>query len=247
MSRHFTAIVALAVAVTGAGVARAQDKPTHFTGDLSYVQTGGNTDVLTVSGADKLEHVAGKWKFTQEGGAVWGETEGVESAGRYGLSLRGDYALSERLSAYGLASWRRNVFAGISRQFDEGVGLSYHALVPATTPSVTQPHQLDLEVGAGVSQRRTTLGVEDNFGTARTAALYQYYFAEKTFFEAGGAYLINLNDTEDSEARGRVALTAPLSENFGLKVGYEVAYRNQPLPGFEKTDTTFSAGLQVTY
>ena len=247
MARTITTTVALAFAVTFAGAARAQDKPTHFTGDLSYVQTGGNTEVVTLAATDKLEHVAGKWKFTQEGGAVWGETEGVESAGRYGASLRADYALTERLSAYGLAAWRRNTFAGISRQFDEGVGLAYHALVPAVTPSVTQPHLFDLEVGAGVSQRRDVFGVEDNFGTARAAALYEYFFREKTYLEIGGAYLMNLNDTEDSESRGRVALTAPLSANLGLKVGYEVAYRARPLPGLERQDSTFSAGIQVTY
>lgn len=29
-----------------------------------------------------------------------------------------------------------------------------------------------------------------------------------------------------------------------MKLAYEVFYRNKPLPGFEKTDTTFGAGIQ---
>ena len=227
--------------------ARAEDKPLKFTGDVSYVQTGGNTDVITVAGADKLESTNGPWKFTQEGSAVWGQDEGVENAGRYGVSLRADRALNERLSAYALASWRRNTFSGISRQFDEMAGLSFHALVPAVTPNVTQPQQLDLEAGAGLDQRLGTDGVQDDFATARAAALYKYYFAEKTTFEALAAYLLNLDNTKDSEARGRVALSAPLSANFGIKLGYEANVRNQPPAGLEKLDSIFSAGIQVSY
>jgi putative salt-induced outer membrane protein YdiY len=211
------------------------------------VQTGGNTDVITVAATDKLEHTKGVWKVTQEGGAVWGQDGGVENAGRYGLSLRADRLLNERLSAYALASWRRNTFAGISRQFDEMVGLSFHALVPTVTPELTQPHHLDLEIGAGLDQRLGTDHVRDDFATARAAALYKYYFAEKTIFEASAAYLLNLDDTKDSEARGRVALSAPLSANFGLKLSYEANVRNQPPAGLQKLDSTFSAGIQVSY
>ena len=235
-----------ALTLLAAGAARAADKPAKFTADLSYVQTTGNSEVTTVSTSDKLECPNGPWLFTQEAGAVWGETEGIESAGRYGVSLRADRSLTERLSAYGMVAWRRNTFAGIARQFDEGAGLAFHALVPSITP-VAQPHQLDLEAGVGASQRHSTLDVQDDFATARAALLYKYFFAEKTWFEGGGAYLLNLNDTEDSEARGRLALVAPLSGNVALKLGYDAAYRNRPQPGLEKLDTTFAAGVQVTY
>jgi hypothetical protein len=67
------------------GVTRAEDaKPTTLTADFGYVQTTGNSEVTTVSGTDKLAHRAGPWLYTQEAGAVWGETEGVESPGATG-------------------------------------------------------------------------------------------------------------------------------------------------------------------
>lgn len=214
-------------------------RPTQLTADFGYVKTGGNSDVTTVSGSDKLEHTTGAWAFTQEAGAVWGETDGVESAGRYGFSLRADRSLNARLSAYGLTAWRRNTFAGISRQFDEGVGLSWKAVV-------TKPHSLDLEAGVGLNQRTTTLDEDQNFGTARGAAVYGYDFAQKSHFEARGAYLLNLKDTQDSEGNARFSLTAPVAGSLALKVSYDLAYRNQPLPGLEKLDTTFGVGIQAT-
>jgi putative salt-induced outer membrane protein len=237
---RFAAVLAMTTCLPGAAFAQDAARPTKLTADFGYVKTGGNSDVTTVTGSDKLEHATGAWRFTQEAGVVWGETEGVESAGRYGFGLRVDRNLGPRLSAYGLAAWRRNTFAGISRQFDEGVGLSWKAVI-------TKPHSLEIEGGAGLNQRTTTLDEDQNFGTARGAAVYGYDFAEKSRFEARGAYLLNLKDTEDSEGTARFSLTAPVAGSLALKVSYDLGYRNKPLPGLEKLDTTFGVGVQATF
>jgi len=44
-----------------------------------------------------------------------------------------------------------------------------------------------------------------------------------------------------------VALAAPFASNLALKVTYDLLYRNQPLPGLEKLDTTFGVGVQATF
>jgi putative salt-induced outer membrane protein len=234
------ALVLALVAIPALAFADEAARPTKLTADFGYVKTGGNSDVTTVSGSDKLEHTDGGWTYTQEAGAVWGETDGVESAGRYGVSLRVDRDLHPRLSAYALAAWRRNTFAGISRQFDEGVGLSWKAVV-------TKPHTLDLEAGMGLNQRRSTLGLDDQFGTARFGAIYGYDFTQKARFEARGAWLLNLKETADSEGNARLSLAAPVAGSLALKVSYDLQYRNQPLAGLEKLDTTFGVGVQATF
>ena len=248
-ARSATLVLVLALSpVLAAGIARAQEsppqdpppKPTKVTADLSYVNTAGNSDVQTLTGTEKVEHRAGKWLFAQDAAAVWGTDDGVENAGRYYAGLRADYEVVKRLSVYGLATWRRNTFAAISRQFDEGVGLAYHALIP-------NPHQLDLEVGAGLSQRRTTDGTQDEFSTGRLGALYRYYFKEKTYFEANGIYLANFEASDDYEYDAKAALVAPLSGILALKLGYNYHYRNAPPPDVEKWDSTFAAGIQVAY
>src|SRR5262249_33939564 len=103
------------------------------------------------------------------------------------------------------------------------------------------------EAGLGVNQRRDTFGVQDNFGTARAGAIYGYDFTEKARFEARGAYLLNLKDTEDSEGNARISLAAPVAGNLALKVSYDLAYRNRPLPGLEQLDTTFGVGVQAVF
>ncbi|MGH7681631.1 MAG: DUF481 domain-containing protein [Candidatus Eiseniibacteriota bacterium] len=237
----FLAALAFPIVVaTTASAADAPPRPTKITGDLGYVSTAGNSDVQTLTGTEKLEYNSGKWLFTQDAAAVWGEDHGVENAGRYLAGLRADYAMTKRVSAYGLGLWRRNTFAGIKRQFDEGAGLVYHAIIPS-------PHQLDLEGGAGLSQRENVLSIEDNFGTGRLAGLYRYYFKEKTYFEATGTYLANFKNSNDYEWDTKESLVAPLSGLLSMKLGYNYHYRNAPLPGFKTWDSTFAAGIQVTY
>ena len=233
------ALVLLSAPSPAAAGDAAPEKPTKFALDGAYVKTGGNTDVTSISGGDKLAHTTGRWLFTQEFRAVWGETDGIETAGRYGASLRSDLSVAPRLSVYALGSWRRDVFAGITRQYDEGVGLSWHAVT-------TKPHELDLEGGVGLLQRLDTQHVQDDFSTGRAGARYKYSFTEKSYFEGRGSYVLNLEDSEDSQADASLALVAPISGGLSMKVGYDLNYRNRPLPGLEKTDTTFSAGIQFS-
>ena len=233
------AIALMAAPQPAAAEDAAPEKPTKYALDGAYVKTGGNTDVTSISGGDKLSHTTGSWLFTQEFRAVWGETDGIETAGKYGASLRSDFKVAPQLSAYGLGSWRRDAFAGISRQFDEGVGLSWHAVAG-------KPHELDLEGGVGLLQRLDTQGVQDDFSTGRAGARYKYSFTDKSYFEGRGSYVVNLEDSEDSQGDAALAIVAPISGGLSMKLGYDVAYRNRPLPGLEKTDTTFSAGIQFS-
>ena len=239
-SRAALALVTLLITIVPAA-SRAQDteqvKATKITADAAYIATNGNTETTTISGGDKLEHKHANWLFTQEARAVWGETDGVETAGKYTASLRPDYLFSEKLSAFLIGAWRRDVFGGISRQFEESAGLSFHAITGKV-------NQLDLEAGAGLLQRLDTLHDQDDFSTARTGARYKHSFTEKAYFEGRGSYLLNLEDSDDSQGDGSLALVAPIAGKFAMKLSYDVFYRNKPLPGLEKTDTTFGAGIQ---
>jgi putative salt-induced outer membrane protein YdiY len=237
--RNTAASIVFALALAGAP-ALAQDtqpdKPTKIAADAAYISTNGNTETTTISGGDKLEHKTGNWLFTQEARATWGKADGEENAGNYLALLRPDYLFSPQLSAYALGTWRRDVFSGISREFQEGLGLSFHAL--------TGINEVDLDGGAGLVQRKDVFGGQDTFSTARTGARYKHSFTEKAYFETRGAYLFNLEDGDDSQGNGSVSLVAPIAGKFAMKLAYDVFYRNKPLPGFEKTDTTFGAGIQ---
>jgi len=220
--------------------AAAPPRPWAATVKLGYVQTGGNTEVLTLLAGDNLTWTSGRWVAKQDAEAVYGRDHDVENAGRYMVGLRTDYTITDRLSPYALVSWRRNTFGGINRQLDEGAGLVFHAIIP-------QPQQLDLEAGAGATQREDVTNHQDDFGNARVAGLYKYTFLGKSSLTLGTAWLVNLQNTTDNQLDSRISLAAPLAAGVSLTLGYDSTYRNQPLPGFVKTDWTVNAGVQLTY
>lgn len=224
-------------------IASAQEetaKPTSVTASLGYVSSAGNSEVQTLTGTDKIEHRAGKWLLAQEGEALWGTNAGVENAGRYLMGLRADREVRKRMAVYGLAAWRRDVFGGVSRQFDEGAGLVFHAIIP-------NPLQLDFETGVGLLQRRDTANEDESFSTGRLGAVYRYNFKEKTYFDARGVYLHNFENSDDYEWDTRVNIVAPLSGILATKFGYTYHFRNLPPAGIKQWDSTFSAGIQVNW
>jgi hypothetical protein len=186
------------------------------------------------------------WKFTVEANAVWGSDHGVENAGRYLAGLRGDRSLNERLSAFALGAWRRNSFAGIDRQFDQVLGLAYHALTH-------KQQQLDVDAGIGFQAgedqlaRSSELPTREAFGTGTLSARYRYNFREGTYLEANGRYLHNIKHSVDYEWITRTALVAPLLDNFAVNIAHDYSYRSLPLEGFKLWDSTFAAGVQVNW
>jgi len=218
----------------------APERPTKFSGDFSYVSTGGNSDAQTLAGAEKLEHKTTAWLFTQRGAAVWGTSNGIESANRYLVELRADRELSKRVAIYGLLGWTRDPFAAVNRRFDEGVGLVAHVILPT-------PHTLDVQAGGGMAQRKTTLDENEEFATGRVAGYYKYEFRPKTYFETENVYLHNFDKPDDYEVQSRLAVVAALANSIGVKMGYSYRYRNQPPDGFRNWDSTFASGIQISY
>jgi len=236
----FACVTALLLSPAIGLAQEATPKSVSLTAGLGYVSSAGNSEVQTLSVTDKLVGRNGKWLLTQDGDALWGTNAGVENAGRYLFGLRGDREVSKRMAIYGLAAWRRNVFGGVSRQFEEGVGLAYHAIVP-------NPQLLDFEAGVGLLQRRNTLGQDESFSTGRLGAVYRYFFKEKTYFDVQGVYLANFETTDDYEWDSKLSLVAPLSNTFAMKLGYTYHFRNVPPAGIEQWDSTFSAAIQATW
>lgn len=208
--------------------------------DFGFVNTAGNTSTTTLNAGQVASLTRGKWTFGQGFQAVYGKTEGQTSAESYKATLRGDYALTPRLAVYGMGGWDRNEFAGISRRFEEGLGLSFKAVVAERT-------SLTLEAGAAANQQRDLASVAKNFASGRGALLFKHMLGKAAYLQQLGEVLQNLEDGQDTRVNSETALVAPLSARVAFKVGYVIKYDNQPEPGFKKTDRYLTSGLQVVF
>ncbi|MGH7658515.1 MAG: DUF481 domain-containing protein, partial [Gemmatimonadales bacterium] len=128
----------------------------------------------------------------------------------------------------------------ISRRFEETVGVGFRIL--------TGPRDI-LETEAGISfiQERTTADIDDTFSAGRAAALYKHFLNEKSFFQQKAEALPNLEDSDDLRLNTETSLVAPLSESIAIKLAYAIKFDNQPQPGFEKTDRSFTSGIQIVF
>jgi len=221
----------------------AQDEPARpwtLQTDFSLVNTAGNTSTTTLSAGEEAGYLTGKWKFGQSFAAVYGRTDGQRSAENYKATLRGDYALSKRVGAYVMGGWDRNEFAGISRRFEEGTGLTFQLVAAERT-------SLSLETGVSLNQQRTTVPDDQNFASGRGAVRFKQMLGEKAYFQQLGEVLPNFKTTDDVRINTESALVAPISSHIAFKAGYVIHWDNDPEPGFKKTDRYLTSGLQVVF
>lgn len=248
VSRRTARLAAAALALVGLGFAAgplsAQKAPkqVRVTGDFSFVNASGNSDLTTLSGSEKLQITSrdSLWRFEQTGAAVYGRSRDSTTAGTYSASARLDRELSPRLSVFAAGTWLRNRFAGIGRRFEELLGLAGQLVAE-------DRDKLDVEVGAAITQQRSTAGVDDNFVAARVAGRYKHLLTDKAFFQQKAEFLPNLQTSSDYRINSETSLVAPLSTAIALTMSYVVRFDNLPEPGFKKTDRLLSSGIQVTF
>jgi len=210
--------------------------------ELSFVQTGGNTDVTTFSGKNKLSHqFSENWSAVWKAAALYGQTDNVKTADRYETDLRLDYAYSERTYAYASAGWLQDKFAGFDQRYWAGPGAGYRFL---TGPR----HILSSELGANYAREFYTDDTETDFVEGRAYAKYEYVFNDNVKFTQQLEYLQNFQSIDKYKLKSTTDLLTRLTDRFSIKASYEIRYDNQPTPedeNLKNTDTLLSVSLVV--
>lgn len=250
-------VVCVVAGVTAAPVA-AQAKPdlTSFTADLGFVSAAGNTSVTTFNFGDKFQSQTADKRliFAQMFTGVRSEADGVKNAENYRGQLRLDYGVGGRVYLFGLTGWDRNVPAGVSRRFEETIGLAVKVVTTARD-------ELGLELGlSGFQQRntRTSAGAnrQDNYTAGRAAGFYKHAFTKASFFLQNLELIPNFDNSTDFRLNSESAFVAPISTRIGLKLGYVIRYDNfpglKPDPNptgvrFKKADRYLTAGISISY
>lgn len=213
----------------------------RFTGAAGYVQTSGNTQVSSVTLSDRLVFRPNvHWQFAQTAAWIYGYADSAETANQLLGRLRADYYLGGHFSVYGFGGYERNRFAGIASRWEGAAGFAWQAV---RAPK----HELDLELGGSFNSQKSTTSTLDDFVSSRLAGRYRFSFGQRAYVEEVAELLSNLESTGDQRLNSTTALVAPISTAIAIRVGYLVRYDAEPPAGFEKLDTTFSTGVQVTF
>jgi len=230
----------LALALPTAAVAQDAPKPREFTADVGYVSTTGNTEVSTFNLGEKLILRAGRWEHRQQFGSVYASQDGEQTSNLLFTSWRSDWKFHPRLALFGYVGFDRNAFAGISRRFEEALGVSA-ALLKSTRDTWT------LEAGLAMNQQRATDGSTIDFASVRSATVFRHHFSKAAYLQQAVEFLPSLDVAEDYRMNSETALVAPLSAHMAMKLGYVVRFDNLPEPGRRKHDRIFTSGLQFNW
>jgi putative salt-induced outer membrane protein len=226
-------------AVALLGLSRAASAQ-QMTLDLGFVNASGNANFTSLNLGEKLSDKIGRVVLTQNAKALYGRTNGATTTESYDAGARAQYVLTKRIGAYMLLTFQRDPFAGLASRWLGGPGLAV-ALVQSARDT------LGVETGLTSTHERNTAGVTRSFAATRTAANLKHLFAGKAFVTEALEWVASLKTSDDQRVNSETALTAPLSRQIGLRVSYLIRFRNQPEPGFKKTDRILTTGVQIAF
>lgn len=222
-------------------VSMADTTRTSFTADAGFVNTSGNTELTTINVGNKFELASAGWGFVQTFSSVVGRTEGETSTSTWRGALRGDRALSPRLSLYLLSEFDRNRFAGISSRYGQSAGLALKVLE-------AERSRLSMEAGAGyIWQNAVEVGKSSEFAAGRLAAIFGQKIGAAAEFTQLLELLPNFKVSDDLRINSESAFTAPIAAGISMKAAYVIRHDGLPEEGFKKTDRILTTGLQVSF
>jgi putative salt-induced outer membrane protein len=212
--------------------------------ELSFLSTSGNTDTTSLGANLEVNYNPKPWLFTLKGAVLHASSDGVTTAEAYSSSLRASRELTERLDVFAGAGWLRNTFSGIDGLYGFDAGAGYKLL---TGPA----HFLRAQAGVGYAiEKDIILGIvvpSRNYATANAGLGYKWQFTKTAAFTNDFSYLLDLSDTKNWFITDKAAITAAISTIFALQASWTLLYRNQPVPGFDNTDTATAVGLVAKF
>ncbi|HKJ04517.1 MAG TPA: DUF481 domain-containing protein [Geopsychrobacteraceae bacterium] len=223
------------------GAVLAADKNWSNDAELSFVDTGGNTEVTTLAAQNLLkyrfdEQYTGQWLLQ----ALYGENAGEKNAESYATELRGDYAPYERLYYFATAGWLQDEFSGTDSRIVFGLGSGYKFLQGSK-------HFLIGEAGLTYTREEYVDNSDAAYLGARLFGKFDYKFNETSRFMQSLELLPDFDETDNWLLNSETAIIAALSNRFSMKTAYKVKYDHEPLAGLDKTDRILSVALMAQF
>jgi putative salt-induced outer membrane protein len=204
---------------------------------LSYLSTSGNSETSS-GGFDAGFNRAWKsWALEGSANGLSATRKERRTVERFGAQARLKRRLRKFLQLTFGARWERDRFAGLDSRQTADVSLLWEI---RETPNWKLRALAGLS--AGREDPRGDRPMVDSFG-----ALLQVNgdakLSETASWDGQLTLFPNFDDWEDYRLQGKLGLQAALNQHLGLRLGYDLKYDHEPVPGFATTDTATTASL----
>jgi putative salt-induced outer membrane protein YdiY len=227
-----------------AGIALAQDPPPpkarEAKAEFALVSTSGNASAQSIGAAGQVIIRPPQWELEGTTAFVRNKANDVVSAKSLGARGRAGRVLNPRLQAFGQHSYLRDRFSGVVHRNTTEGGLSY-LLVQ------TGRNTLYADAGLGYLKERRTVGASLSTPIAGTGTRYKLRLSETSDITDDLAMSFDLSDDGTWRLQHAIALTARVAAPLSLKVSNLLRYVDEPVVGFEQTDTITSAALVLSF
>ena len=89
--------------------------------------------------------------------------------------------------------------------------------------------------------------IDLGYGSVRLGAKYQWNWSKTAFFKEEPGFLLDLQHSSNWKFYNQASISAGLTNLFSLKLGWTLAYQNQPAVGKVKTDSTTAAAIVASF
>lgn len=208
--------------------------------EFSFVSTSGNTSTRTLGTGLQVGYRPEGWDLSTKASFVRSTAEGETNAEALTALLRAGKVITPRIQGFGEATYLRNRFAGIRHRISPELGAAFELLE-------NDAHSLRAKAAAGYV-RETRLAQETrSFASGNTGFNYTWALSPTAEFSNEGSFTSNLQEGEDWRIANRAALRVAVTSIFSVRLSHTLEHLNQPVPGFEETDTRISAALVAAF
>ena len=210
------------------------------TAELAFVGTTGNASTETLGLGGDVTYRPGPWTFTTKARYVRNQAASDLKAESFDLSFDAAHALSPRLSTFGRYGYLHDRFAGIEQRHTLEGGVAY-LLVDAA------PHKLAVDGALGYAHEDPVLGSARSNGIVTTGARYTLKISDTAEFNDDTRLVFSVADGQDWRVTSVAGVTAKLTTRVSLKCSNTVRFVNEPVLGFERTDTITAVALVAKF
>ena len=202
--------------------------------------TSGNATNRTFGVGGELVWRPEPWVVKAKAAYAQTEAEEVLSARSTLAQIRADRFLTVRTSLYGEYGYLRDLFAGIENRSTVIGGLAYRLIDhPA--------HKLTVDGGLGYEHQDEIGEESENLAIGTAGAAYRWKISETSGLSEELRYVQAFESIDNWKLDQSVTLTAAITSVLSLKLANTIRYVNEPVLGFESTDTITSVSLAWSF
>jgi putative salt-induced outer membrane protein len=206
---------------------------------LSYLATMGNAETSSAGVDANYRRNWGIWSLDATAAAVRATRNDLETAESASSQLRGRRKIADGLEATAGLRGETNRFAGVDLRTIADTSLSWSAVdTPGWRVRTLWGVSWTREEPRGDRPASTSLGGLLQLQNTVKISAGSELNSQVTAYP-------DMTESEDYRINANIALQAALNRHLALRLGYDLKYDNEPIRGFERTDSTSTASLVV--